>query len=91
MLAKAAAIYLAVLFACGVVATLMPRHSATKVAARTQPAVLHVEPFHDDAKARVDHAILRDRLAAPEDRDNDGIESDTRDRMKYRPLSAPMT
>jgi hypothetical protein len=91
MLAKALTIYLAALFICGVVATMMPPHKSAKVAARAQQAVLHVEPFHDNAKARIDHAILRDHLAAPEDRDNDGVEGDVRDQMKYRPLTSPMT
>ena len=91
MLAKAITFYLAALFLYGVFATLMPARKPVKTAVRTQQAVLRLEPFHDNAKARIDHAILRDHLAAPEDRNNDGVESDVRDQMKYRPLSSPMT
>lgn len=91
MLAKAVTLYLAALFICGVIATLLPARTPAKAASRTHQTALRVEPFRDNAKARIDHAILRDRLAAPEDRDNDGVESDVRDQMKYRPLSSPMT
>jgi hypothetical protein len=91
MLAKVVTVYLAVLFAYGVVAALIPPRATVNVPARVHPTTLRAGPSLDNAKARLDHAILRDRLAAPEDRDSDGIESDVRDQMKYRPLTPPMT
>lgn len=91
MLAKVITFYLAALFLYGVFATLMPMRKPVKETVRTQQAVLHFTPFQDNAKAHIDYAILRDHLAAPEDRNADGLESDVRDQMKYRPLSSPMT
>lgn len=91
MLAKAVTLYLAALFICGIIATLMPAYERTKGTQRTHQTALRVEPFQNNVKTRIDRAILRDYLAAPEDRENDGIENDVRDQMKYRPLSSPMT
>ncbi|HYD81856.1 MAG TPA: hypothetical protein VEC06_18805 [Paucimonas sp.] len=91
MLARVITVYLAALFVCGGIATLVPSSATATSAARTHRAAMQVRPFQEDVKARAEHAILRDRLASPEDRANDGIEGDARDRMKYRPLSSPMT
>jgi hypothetical protein len=91
MLAKVVTVYLAVLFAYGVIAALIPQRATINAPTRVQPTTLRAGPSLDTAKARIDRAILRNSLAAPEDRDSDGIESDVRDQMKYRPLTPPMT
>ena len=91
MLARAATIYLAALFVFGTIAALWPQAAKEQKPSPARHAAAVMGPLGTDAEVRVEPAILRDRLATPEHRGNDGIESDVRDRMKYRPLTSPMT
>jgi|GEM_PF-6195036 len=83
--------YLAALFAFGAAATLMPREAPADAGKPARKAAVLQGPMSPDLDVKAAPALLRDRLGSDEERIHDGIESDTRDRIKTRPLSRPMT